>query len=125
MMNDILLYVGSVLIIIWGIAHIIPTGAIVRGFGPISEDNKKIITMESVAEGVTLGFVGVLVLLVTSLAGSHSQAAHIVYLACAAVPIIMALLTAFTGARTSLLPYKICPGVKTVVAVLFILGTVL
>lgn len=55
MINDILLYVGSALIIIWGIAHIIPTGAIVRGFGAISEDNKKIITMESVAEGVTLG----------------------------------------------------------------------
>jgi len=124
MINDILLYVGSALIIIWGIAHIIPTGAIVRGFGAISEDNKKIITMESVAEGITLGFVGVLVLLVTSLAGSHSQAAHIVYLACAVMLIIMASLTAFTGARTSLLPYKICPVVKTVVAVLFILGTV-
>jgi predicted RND superfamily exporter protein len=125
MMNDILLYVGSVLIIIWGIAHIIPTGAIVRGFGAISEDNKKIITMESVAEGATLVFVGMLVLLVTSMASSHSQVAHIVYLACADVLIIMALLTAFTGARTSLLPYKICPGVKTVVAVLFILGAAL
>jgi len=44
--NEALLYTGSAIIIIWGIAHLIPTEAIVRGFGPISADNKKIITME-------------------------------------------------------------------------------
>jgi len=125
MINDILLYIGSALIIVWGIAHIIPTKSIVSGFGPISEDNKKIITMESIAEGITLCFIGALVLLVTRLADSQSQAAHIVYLACAAMLIIIAVLTALTGARTSILPYKICPGVKAVVAILFILGTVL
>ena len=33
--------------------------------------------MESIAEGITLCFVGVLVLLVTSLAGAQSQTAYI------------------------------------------------
>ena len=125
MINEILLYIGSAIIILWGIAHIIPTKAIVNGFGAISEDNKKIITMESIAEGLTLIFIGVLVLLVTILAGSQSKAAFIVYLACAVMLLIMAILTIMTGARTSLLPYKICPAVKTVVAVLFILGSLL
>ena len=81
--------------------------------------------MESIAEGITLCFIGVLVLLVTALAGSQSQAAYIVYLACATMLVVMAILTALTGARTSILPYKICPVVKTVVAMLFILGAVL
>jgi len=125
MINDILLYIGSGIIILWGIAHIIPTKSIVGGFGAISEDNKKIITMESIAEGLTLCFIGVLVLLVTVFAGSQSQAAFIVYLACAVMLLIMAILTLLTGARTSILPYKICPVVKTVVAVLFLLGSLL
>lgn len=123
--NDLLLYIGSIIIILWGIAHIVPTKAIVSGFGAISEDNKLIITMESITEGLTLCFIGMLVLLVTSLAGSQSQAAHIVYLACAVMLLIMAILTAMTGARTSILPYKICPGVKTIVAILFFLGSLL
>ena len=125
MVNDIFLYIGSGIIIFWGIAHIIPTKSIVGGFGAISEDNKKIITMESIAEGFTLCFIGVLVLLVTVFAGSQSQAAFIVYLACAVMLLIMAILTLLTGARTSILPYKICPVVKTVVAVLFLLGSLL
>ena len=125
MANDILLYIGSGIIIFWGIAHIIPTKSIVGGFEAISEDNKKIITMESIAEGLTLCFIGVLVLLVTVFAGSQSQAAFIVYLACAVMLLIMAILTLLTGARTSILPYKICPVVKTVVAVLFLLGSLL
>jgi len=125
MISEILLYIGSGLIIIWGIAHIIPTKSIVSSFGPISEDSKKILIMESIAEGITLCFIGVLVLLVTSLAGTQSQAAFIVYLACAVMLLVMAILTAMTGARTSILPYKICPAVKTVVAILFVLGSLL
>lgn len=125
MINEILLYIGSGVIILWGIAHIIPTKSIVSGFGSISEDNRRIITMESIAEGLTLCFIGVLVLLVTSLAGAPSRAAFIVYLACAVMLLVMAILTAMTGARTSILPYKICPAVKTSVAVLFILGSLL
>jgi len=125
MINEILLYIGAGIIALWGIAHIVPTKAIVNGFGAISEDNKRIITMESIAEGLTLGFIGVLVLLVTSLADSQSQAANIVYLTCGVMLLIMAILTALTGARTSILPYKICPVIKTTVAVLFLLGAML
>ena len=125
MTNEILLYIGSGLIIVWGVAHLIPTTAIVAGFGAISEDNKRIIAMESIAEGITLCFIGVLVLLVTTLAESQSQAASIVYFASAVMLVVMAILTAVTGARTAILPYKICPAVKTVVAILFFLGGLL
>ena len=125
MISDVLLYIGSIVITLWGIAHLVPTKAIVRGFGEISEDNKRIITMESIAEGLTLCFIGVLVLLVTSLAGSQSQTAFIVYLACAVMLLVMAILTAMTGARTSIVPMKICPVVKTAVAILLFLGSIL
>ena len=125
MASKVMLYIGSFVVAAWGIAHLFPTRAVVRGFGPISEDNKKIITMESIAEGITLCFIGILVILVTSLADSQSQAAIITYMAAAIILFIMAILTLMTGARTSILPYKICPVVKAVVAVLIILGTTL
>lgn len=122
MLNEILLYIGSGLIFIWGVAHLIPTKAIVNGFGSISEDNKRIITMESIAEGITLIFLGVLVLLVTIIGSYQNTVSRVVFWACAIMLIVMAMLTALTGARTSILPYKICPFVKMAVAILFILG---
>ena len=122
---DLLLYIGSIIIILWGVAHIIATKPIVSGFGSISEDNKKILVMEVAAEGVTLCFIGLLVLLVTLLAGSGSQAAFVTYIASAVMLLIMAILTGVTGARTPVIPYKICPVIKTIVAILFILGSLL
>ena len=124
-MNETLLYIGSIVIILWGIAHIIPTKAIVNGFGGISKDNRKVLTMEVIAEGLTLIFLGVLPLLVTLLVGVQARTAGIVYLACTVMLLVMAVLTAMTGARTSTIWYKLCPVIKTVVAVLFILGTIL
>src|SRR4030042_2322663 len=101
MLNETLIYIGSGIIMIWGIAHLVPTRAIVKGFGAISEDNKKILAMESLSEGLTLIFVGILPLLVTILSDSESYTAHIVYLACGIMLLIMAVLTLLTGARTS------------------------
>lgn len=123
MMKDTFLYIGSAVIVIWGIAHIIPTRAIVNSFKPVSKDNKRIITMEWIAEGLTLCFIGILVLLVTASGSGANQT--IIYLASATMLIILAGLTAATGARTSIIPVKICPFVKTAVAILFILGSIL
>jgi len=122
---DILLYVGSAIIFVWGIAHIVPTRSVVKGFGEISEDNTKIITMEWAAEGITLCFIGVLVLLVTAIGGSQGAVSALVYRISAGMLVVMAVWTALTGARTSVIPIKICPFVKTAVAILFVLGSLL
>jgi hypothetical protein len=47
----------------------------------------------------------------------------LVYRALAVMLIIMAAWTLMTGARTSIIPIKICPAVKTICAVLLWLGT--
>jgi hypothetical protein len=125
MINEILIYIGSAVIIIWGIAHIIPVKSVVAGFGSISQDNKRIITMEWIAEGITLCFMGLLVLFITISGGFQNPVSLNVYRASALMLIVMAILTGFTGARTSIVPIKICPFVKTVVAILFFLGTYL
>ena len=125
MISDLILYVGSALITVWGIAHIVPTKSVVNGFGTISRENKRIITMEWIAEGLTLCFIGLLVLFVTIFKESQNQISNIVYWASAAMLVVMAALTSLTGARTSIVPIKICPAVKIAVAILFVLGSLL
>ncbi len=125
MTGTILLYVGSIVITLWGIAHIAPTRSVVTGFGPISEENRRIITMEWVAEGLALCFIGLLVLSVTILGEAEDPVSTLVYRASALMLIIMAGWTLLTGARTSIVPIKICPIVKTTVAILFFLGSML
>ena len=125
MISDILLYAGAIIITVWGIAHVVPTKSVVNGFGPISQDNKRIITMEWIAAGLTLCFIGLLVLLVTVFAGSEGQASKIVYGASVAMLLAMAVLGAFTGARTPILPMKLCPVIDAAVAILFVLGIVI
>jgi hypothetical protein len=122
MINDILLYAGAGVIFLWGVAHVAPTRGVVAGFGELSPDNRRIITMEWVAEGLALCFVGVLVFLTRLFLGG---AGRVVYLASAAFLLVLAALSSFTGARTSVLPMKLCPYVKTAVAAAFVLGTFL
>jgi hypothetical protein len=65
MIGEIVTYIGSFLVFGWGVAHLFPTQNVVSGFGDISADNRRIITMEWIIEGISLIFIGVLVALVT------------------------------------------------------------
>ena len=124
-MNDTLIYIGSAIIIIWGIAHLIPTKQIIKGFGEISADNKKILAMELITEGLTLIFLGVLPILITTWGDSQSLTAHIAYFTEAGMLLVMAVVTQFTGSRTPVFWYKLCPAVKIITAAFFVLGSVL
>ena len=124
-MNAFLLYTGSAVIFLWGLGHLVPTRNIVQGFGPLSEDNFRIITMEWISEGLSLSFIGILVFITTVSGGAQSEAIKIVGPACALMLLIMATLSVFTGARTSILPMRICPIIKTITAGLFLGGTYL
>jgi len=125
MIGEVLLYIGSIVIVVWGIGHIVPTKSVVKGFGEIPENNRRIITMEWIAEGLTLCFLGVIVLVVALLGGSQNPVSTAVYWLSGAMLLVMASLTASTGARTKIVPIKVCPIIKTIVAILFFLGSIL
>ncbi len=125
MATDVIVYLGASVITLWGAAHIAPTKSVVAGFGAMSDDNRRVLTMEWVAEGLALAFIGLLVLVVTAVHGSEDAVSHSVYRAGAGMLLAMAVWTSLTGARTSVVFFKICPVVKTAVAVLFVLGSVL
>ena len=125
MLSDVFLFLGAGIVILWGIAHIIPTRSVVKGFGELSEDNRRLITMEWVAEGLTLIFIGTLVLLVTLQGGPPDPGSILVTRVCALMLLTMAIWTFMTGGKTAIVTIKICPLVKSTVAVLFLLGTML
>jgi len=111
--------------LLWGVAHIVPTRAVVAVFEPLSRDNRLVLTMEWVAEGLALIFIGTLAFLTTAVVGSEAAGAAVVYRASAAMLVVLAAWTALTGGRTAVVQFKICPVVKTTVAVLFVVGSVL
>ncbi len=121
----VLLYVGSGILILWGIAHLMPTKNVVEGFGAISADNRQIIRMEWVGGALSLCFIGVLVLLVTVMGGPANPISLLVYRAAAAMLVVLAVWKAMSGARTAIVPIKICVGLLPTVALLFVLGSIL
>lgn len=124
MINHVLLYLGAALTALWGISHLFPTRSVVKGFGGISLDNQRIITMEWIGEGVSLIFVGVLVALVT-IVDSSSSVSKAVYLLSSIGLIVLALVSLFTGFKIKFLPFKLCPVIFTVSAVLIVIGGLL
>ena len=122
MLGSVLIYSGSIIILTWGAAHMFPTKTIVRGFGAISEDNRKIITMEWLAAGIAMIYMGILAVLVTAIAGRSAAASAVVYLATATTLVIMAVLGWLTYARTPIIPMKLCPWIQTLSALLLIAG---
>lgn len=121
MKAEILIYIGAALPFFWGIAHLFPTQSVVRDFGEIGDDNRKIITMEWINEGVALIYIAVLVALTTSL-DSTSIAATAVYLASSACLIVLAVVSLFTGFRITFLPFRLCPLIFTTSALLITAG---
>jgi hypothetical protein len=123
-MNSILVFIGGALSIIWGIAHLVPTKNVVRDFGEIGEDNRKIITMEWINEGATLIFIGLLVVAVT-VVDPLSVVSYAVYLLSMVMLLALALISIFTGFNVDFLPFKLCPLIFTLSAVLILIGGVL
>ncbi len=122
MLNNILPYAGSLIVAVWGIGHIVLTKSVVALFGPLSDENRRILTMEWVGEGLTLCFLGVLVALVTFFGGADAPISRLVYWAAASMALVLGGWTFIIGSKTSIVPIKLCPLVLSVVAILYIVS---
>jgi hypothetical protein len=124
-LGEILILIGGAAIFLWGIGHIVPTRAVVAGFGSISTENRRILVMEWLIEGLTLCFAGVLAIVTTLVLGADARGTTLVSCLLAGFLLLLAGVSLATGARTSIIPMKLCPYVKTVVAVLLVTGALL
>ena len=123
MVRKILILIGGFLTAAWGIAHLFPTKNVVKGFGDISIDNARIITMEWMNEGFTLIFIGLLTIVVTLVNKGNQKVTRMVYLLSFIMLEAMAILSLFTGFKIDFLPYRLCPLIFTVSGLLILQGT--
>jgi len=124
MINQILIIIGAILPIFWGVAHLFPTKSVVKGFGDISLDNKRIITMEWIIEGIALIFIGSLVITVTII-DPISVISKTVYVFSVIGLFVLAIISLFTGFKINFLPFKLCPYIFSTSAILILLGGLL
>ena len=121
MNGKVIIYIGSALPLIWGIAHLFPKKSVVRGFGEISNDNKNIITMEWLIEGIALIFIGILVATITFI-NPINIISTTIYLMSSACLLILAIISLFTGFRINFMPFRMCPIIFTSSAILITIG---
>ncbi len=119
-MSEALAYVAAGIVFLWGVSHIIPTREVVAGFGDITIDNRRIITMEWVAEGLTFIFVASLIAAVTASTMALEPAEDLVYRVTPVFLLTIGVWTAMTGARTNVIWFKMCPVVMSVSSALLI-----
>lgn len=123
-MNEILFYIGGATAFLWGVTHLFPTRNVVKGFGAITLDNQRIITMEWITEGATLIFLGILTMLITALY-PLTDFSKTIYWAIIIMLLALAGISLFTGFKVNFLPYKLCPFIFTASATLIWLGMIL
>lgn len=122
MIRKILILIGGFTTAAWGIAHLFPTQNVVKGFGYLTIDNARIITMEWVNEGFTLIFIGILTIVITLASEGNNKITKMVYLLSFIMLEVMAVWSLFTGFRIDFLPYKLCPVIFTVSGLLILQG---
>ena len=105
-------------------AHLFPTRRVVAGFGQITADNLRTITMEWITEGLMLIFIGVLVAVVTFI-DRTSPVTRAVYWTTFVGLNAMSVLSVFTGFRNSHLAFKLCPFIFTGSSILIVVGSCL
>ena len=120
-MSEVLLFVAAGLTGLWGVAHLFATKGVVAGFGDISADNRRVITMEWITEGVALISVAAVVAVATAIEPASGVAAGAFAVAIGTL-VVLAVVSLFTGFRIRFLPYRLCPFIFTLSAVLIALG---
>jgi hypothetical protein len=121
MKGETLIYVGAALPFLWGVSHLFPTKSVIRDFGDISTDNRNIIAMEWITEGIALIFVGALVVIVTAI-DPKNVTSTAVYLVSSACLVVLAGVSIFTGFKINFLPFRLCPIIFTSSAILITFG---
>ena len=120
-MNQVVLYVASAMTGLWGVAHLFATKGVVAGFGDLTADNRRIITMEWIVEGVALISTAAFVAVTTAIS-PRAAVASAVYAVATATLAVLAIVSLFTGFKVAFLPFRLCPVVFGVSAALIVWG---
>jgi hypothetical protein len=116
-----LIFVAAAILAAWGAAHLFATRGVVAGFGDMTTDNRRIITMEWMVEGVALISTAAYTATVTAL-DSSATTSNGVYGVTIVTLVVLAIVSLFTGFRVAFPPFRLCPIIFTLAAVLIAVG---
>jgi len=107
-MRQALIYAACAMVALWGVAHLLATRGVVAGFGELSVDNRRIITMEWIVEGVAFLAIAAFVAAATAIQPDAAVTTAIHAVAVATL-LALAVVSLFTGFRIAFLPFRLCP----------------
>jgi len=119
--NSVVLYAAAAVAAAWGVAHLFATRGVVAGFGDLTADNRRIITMEWIVEGVALISTAAFVVAAT-VSGPETAVAAAVYAVAIGTLAVLAIVSLFTGFRVAFLPFRLCPFIFGASAALIAIG---
>jgi len=120
-MNTIVLHIAAGLTAVWGVAHLLATRGVVRGFGEITPDNRRIITMEWIVEGVAL--ISIAAFTVAGTVTGYGVSGPLpVFAVAVGTLLVLAIVSLFTGFRVAFLPFRLCPFIFGASAALIVWG---
>ena len=121
-MDQVVLYVASAMTGLWGVAHLFATKGVVADFGDLTADNRRIITMEWIVEGVALVSTAAFVALATVISPQAAVASAVYAVATATLAVLAIVSLLFTGFKVAFLPFRLCPVIFGVSAALIVWG---
>ena len=114
---------ASALTLPLGVARLFATRGVAAGFGDLTADNRRILAMEWIVEGVALALVSLAALVaVVTAVDAAATASSAVYAVLIATLVAMALVSRFTGFRVAFLPFRLCPVIFGLSAALIVWG---
>ncbi|GAG10833.1 unnamed protein product, partial [marine sediment metagenome] len=90
------------------VAHLFATKGVVAGFGELTPDNRRIITMEWIVEGVALISTSAFVATATAIRPDATVSSG-VYAVAIGTLLVLATVSLFTGFKVAFLPFRLCP----------------
>ncbi len=118
---DTLIFAAASILAVWGGAHLFATRGVLAGFGELTTDNRRIVTMEWMVEGVALIATAAYTGTVTAL-DSSASASNGVYGVTIVTLVVLAIVSLLTGFRVAFPPFRLCPIIFTLAAVLIAVG---
>ena len=98
-MATILASAAAAIVALWGIAHAIPTGQVLVGFRPITQNNRRVVLQEWLAEAFTMWGLAAVIATMTLVDGAEAHASQWIYRVVAGLLIALAVLTTLSTDR--------------------------
>jgi hypothetical protein len=114
------IYTAATLLALWGAAHLVNTPRVIPSLHPSTVDDRRVITMEWINEGLTLVFLAGIAITVTLL--GDSNVTRSVLWGTVIMLNVMSAASLATGFRVKFIAYRLCPVIFTGSSLLIVAG---